>query len=149
MKNDVVQARLPIHLHLLTGIINQIQKMFELQPYLAALYSCMFSLGYYGMLRIREMCKSQHVIKVKDFQVGTNKDKLRLILRSSKTHGRHQKPQIIKLSKQDQQPKLKMNTTVTCPYQNVRLYSTVRLRSHSDKEQFFVFPMAHQSSLTT
>ena len=48
-----------------------------------------------------ELTKSQHVIKAKNVHLAENKEKLRLVLYSSKTHGKESHLQNIKIVASD------------------------------------------------
>ena len=56
------------------------------QPYLLVLYEAIFCLAYYGLMRIGELTEGDHPIKAKDIHIGVNKDKILLVLYTSKTH---------------------------------------------------------------
>ena len=90
IKNDVLPVRLPIHKYLLRLIQKELVKYCEErnQCYLQLLYLALFSTAYYGLLRIGEVTYSQHVLLAKDVHVGTNKNKMLLVLHTSKTHGK-------------------------------------------------------------
>ena len=62
------------------------------QVYLEWLYKAIFILCYYGMMRIGEVTFSQHVARAKNVHMATNKDKLLVVLYSSKTHGKRHRP---------------------------------------------------------
>ena len=68
------------------------------QPYLVILYQAIFCLGYYGMLRVGELAMSNHSVKACNIHVGNNKDKILIVLYTSKTHGRESRPQKVKIS---------------------------------------------------
>ena len=127
----------------MTLIIEKIDKIFDTQPYLSKLYAAIFITGNYGLLRIGELTKSQHAIKARDVHMAKNKDKMMLVLRSSKTHGVHQKPQIIKLKSENKH--LKDRTVaravrkMICPYKSLREFILVRPKCKQPNEQFFVF----------
>ena len=92
ISNDRIQTRLPIHLRLLEMIQFEINRMLGgSQPYLELLYQTIFALGYYGLFRIGELVASknlnQHAMKAKDVYVAENKQKILIILYTSKTHG--------------------------------------------------------------
>ena len=89
---------------------------------------------YFGMFHIGEMTYSQHVVKARDVHVATNKPKILFILHSSKTHGKGDKPQIIKLTGS---ALLKYNPL--CPFSRLIDYIDVRKKFVHDSEQFFVF----------
>ena len=93
MENDQVKIRLPIQKGLLEMLLFEIQRTFggvneAPQPYLEALYKAMFCLAYYGMLRVGEIAYGPHIIKAGNIHVGGNKDKILLVLYSSKTLGK-------------------------------------------------------------
>ena len=99
--NDQVKTRLPIQFGLLEVILFEIQRKFCDQPYLKVLYKAMFALGYYGMFRAGELCQNagtNHTIKAHNVHVATNKEKILVILNSSKTHGKEKLPQKVKIT---------------------------------------------------
>ena len=69
------------------------------QCYLVVLYRALFALAYYGMMHIGELTQAPgcHAVKAKNVHVGQNKDKIKLVLFTSKTHGRGSYPQYIKI----------------------------------------------------
>ena len=95
--NDCVTTRLPIRFGFFEMILYEVQKIFAQQPYLETLYKALFALGYYGLMRIGELTASDYTAKAKDIHIGTNKDKILIILHSSKTHSRESRPQKIKI----------------------------------------------------
>ena len=68
------------------------------QIFLSVLYSAIFSTAYFGLLRIGEVATGSHPILVNDVHVGTNKNKILIILRTSKTHTEGCFPQSIKIT---------------------------------------------------
>ena len=72
--------------------------MFHKQWYLECLYKAIFAISYYGLMCIGEVTFSEHVLKAKNVHVATNKDKLLLVLYSSKTHDEGCRPQKIKIT---------------------------------------------------
>ena len=70
LKNDRVLTRLPIKWGMLEMLLFKIEWTFEQQPYLEIVYKAIFLLSYYGLLRIREVTYSPHVIKVKDVNIA-------------------------------------------------------------------------------
>ena len=94
MQNDHVYIRLPIRCGLLELILFEIQRKFmkDNQWYLECLFKALFALGYYGLLRISELAQSPHVLKAAHVNLALNKEKLLLILYSSKTHDVHSRP---------------------------------------------------------
>ena len=93
----------------------------------------MIILAYFGLLRIGEISQSPHTIKAWDIHVGTNKDEL---MQSSKTHGKHQKPQIIKLNREMKKPSC---WDFICPYVATHEYTAIRPGCTSKNENFFVY----------
>ena len=96
--NDRVHTRLPIQCSLLEMILFEIQRKFtnDGQMYLKSLYMALFTLSYYGLMRVGEVMLSDHVVKVANVHCATNKDKILVILYTSKTHNRGMRPQKIK-----------------------------------------------------
>ena len=100
LKNDQIKTRLPIKKGMLRLVLEEIVKYYykRNQPYLAALYTTMMSTMYHGLLRISEVTKGTHPILAKDVHIGSNKRKFLLILRTSKTHWKNSKPQMVKIT---------------------------------------------------
>ena len=142
-QNDTVHTRLPITSGLLDVILNKIQILFQdHQPYLAIMYKALISTAYFGMFRVGELTLSQHVVKARDVKVADNKEKLMFILRTSKTHWKDEKPQIISISAE----KVMGDNTIRfshkpqhCPFQLLRDYVHVRRTRKQPMEQFFIF----------
>ena len=84
-KNDSARMRLPISKRMLNMIIQATFNMFESQEYLGLLYATMFSTSYFGLLRVGEVSSGSHPILVTNVHIGKNKDKILIILLSSKT----------------------------------------------------------------
>ena len=101
--NDKVYQRFPINIGLLEVLLFEINRVFAEQSYLRTLYKSIFCVAYYGLLRIsevadrREVSASKHAIKAVNVHLGLNKDKILLVLFSSKTHGEESHPQQIKI----------------------------------------------------
>ena len=139
---DTISNRLPIRKSLLHLILNATEKVFDPpQPYLTTLYQAMFSAAYYGLLRVGEITNSPHVIKAKDVQIGDNKDKIMFILHSSKTHGKGDKPQIIKIMSEALQnfSKVVQRDDHLCPFKLISDYLTTRKTYAQNSELFFIF----------
>ena len=70
--NDRVRTRLSSHCSLLEMLLFEIQRWYgtKKQWYLELLYKAMFSICYYGMMRIGEVTKSPHVLKAKDVHIA-------------------------------------------------------------------------------
>ena len=107
------------------------------QPYLESLYRAMFALAYYGLMHISEVTNGPHAIKAKDVLVAQNKNKIRIILYSSKTHNKEDIPQEIKISASE--PTTVRATQFFCPFTLMRSYMEKRGPYCHDTEEFFVF----------
>ena len=140
LTNDKVKIRLPIQYKLLDVLLFELERFYSEQPYLELLYKTIFSLAYYGMLRIGEITQSPHCVKAKDVHVGHNKDKIMIVLYTSKTHGEESRPQKIKIS--DVTTQMNYNSYTKkffCPFKLVIQYMSTRSSYITGKEQFFVF----------
>ena len=135
IKNDLVYTRLPIERKLLNLILFEIQRIHTKQPYLELLYKSLFAISYFGLLRIGEVTKGSHVIKAKDVHIGVNKNKILLVLYSSKTHGKESRPQKVKIEAVEDNQKI----TFFCPFQLLRSYMRIRGTFKEDSDQLFVF----------
>ena len=96
--NDTVYTRFPIHFKLLEMILFEVNRIYDTQPFLTIMYQSIFTLAYYGLLRTGEtvLADGGHMIKAKNVFIADNKDKIRIILHSSKTHDESTQPQEIK-----------------------------------------------------
>ena len=135
LKNDQIQTRIPIQRDLMEAIVRKLNEILHDQPFLYLMYRALFCTAYYGLLRIGEVAESMHVIKARDVHLARNKNKLMMILQTSKTHWKDKKPQIIKLSRLQ----CVLNNVTLCPYQSLRDYIKVRPSFINNAEQFFVF----------
>ena len=113
------------------------------QYYLNVLYKTIFTISYYSMLRIGEVVKTQtanHTIKVKDISIATNKEKIQLILYTSKAHRIESPPQIIKISSiADSNLNEKEKTRFFCPFKLMKEYFALRGDYEEENEKFFIF----------
>ena len=137
-----VKTRLGIHCGLLELILFEIERIFCAtgQPYLENLYKTFFSLGYYGLLRAGELTFSEHVIKAANVHMAGNKDKILIILYSSKTHSKAVRPQKIKIVANDSEHgKMIRSKWNFCPFQITRKYIEWRGGYNSTDEPFFIF----------
>ena len=139
--NDKVRTRLPISSGLLDLILFEIQRFFtaKKQFYLEFLYKSLFILGYYGLMRIGELTASEHVLKAKDLHTGTNKQKILMILHSSKTHSRANLPQKIKITANNNKTNMYVQNRNFCPFAMVNRFAEMRGNYKSQDEQFFIF----------
>ena len=137
IRNDRIHHKLPIKKGLLTIMLCEFPKLFGKQPYLFALFRAMFVKAYYGLLRISEIAEtpSGHALKAIDVHVGRNKEKLKLILHTSKTNNKGSKPQIIKLNKQEVKGSTKQSP-IHCLFGAVTQYAQIRAPIRNDTEQF-------------
>ena len=135
LQNDCLKIRRPIRTKLLEQLLFEIQRKFKNQYYLEMLYKTIFTIAYYGMLRIGEITESDHIVKAKDVNIGTNKKKILLILYTSKTNDESSRPQQIKISELDD---LESNRFF-CPFKLIRHYFPLRGPYKKETDQFFVF----------
>ena len=141
ISNDRVTTRLPIHYGLLEMILFEVQRHFSLknQWYLEILYKTLFALCCYGMMRVGEVTRSPHVLKAKNVHLATNKNKLLLVLYTSKTHDKSNRPQKIKITSKRNNKSGKYVHRYFCPFNLMRHYMSVRGEYSVDEEQFFIF----------
>ena len=139
---------LPAHINLLEILTFEFERMFKTQHYLEILYKTIFLIGYYGLLRIGEMTMSPHTLKAKNVHIGVNKDKILLILYSSKTHGANNFPQKIKIQAN---VNCYYNTFKKkhffCPFEVTCTFIWIRGGYKEENENFFIFhdqsPVCH------
>ena len=136
--NDQILTRFPIHYKLLELILFEVGRMFgDKQPFLECLYRTISIMAYYGLLRMSEVVETEgkHAIKVKDVLIGQNKNKIKLILYTSKTHGLNARPQEIKITAL----KGKLKGRFFHPFQLTRSYLSKRGSFIDTNKKFFVF----------
>ena len=138
LTNDQVHTRLPINVKLLEVLLFELHRLFMNQPYLCVLYKAIFAIAYYGLFRVAELSYSPHCIKAADVQMGLNKNKILIILRSSKTHGRESRAQCIRITQNPNQSSLKVKRHF-CPFQLLHEYLTLHGNFDSLEEQLFIF----------
>lgn len=133
MRNKSLFIRMPIRFKLLKAIIDHTDKLLQGagQEYLCTLLKAMFSTAYFGLLRVGEMTKSNHQIKARNVHWAKNKEKITIILESSKTHSNLDKPQKINLPKVAQLPKY-------CPVQLLNQYLKLRESNGNNKALFIL-----------
>ena len=143
LENDRLKVRLPIQKGLMELLLFELERFYNVnpQPYLECLYQTMFCLAYYGMLRVGKITFSPHTVKAGDVHLGHNKDKILMVLYTSKTHGQEGKPQKIKISGVPC-----TGNTYTgrsdrffCPFKLVMKYMQLRGPYLNPSEVFFVF----------
>ena len=141
IKNDVVYTRLPIHCGLLELILFEVKRKFQKdnQPYLMSLYMGLFILGYYGLMRVGELTQSRHVVKAANVHLAMNKDKLLVILYSSKTHSEADRPQKIKIVSNRSEVSCRYLHRNFCPFKIISQYLKVRGGYADTNEPLFIF----------
>ena len=135
--NDHVRTRLPIQSGLLELLLFEVERFHCKQPYLNSLFKALYGMSYYGLMRAGEVTASPHVVKAKDVHLAKNKEKLLLVLYSSKTHGRESIPQKIRIT--SNKTDKTVNTRHFCPFKMIGEYIQKRPPYIRDDEQFFVF----------
>ena len=154
LKNDKLKVRLPIQKGLLELILFKVQRKFDTQPYLEAMYISMYLLQYYGLFRIGEIADSQHSIKASNVhETTTRRDetpRLLIVLYTSKTHGLDKPPQKIKIfgNKRIEIVDSDINSKYSlkksdlgkfCPVEWTRRYIQLRGPIKQQNENLFVF----------
>ena len=140
LKNDRVKTQLPIQKGMLSVLLRKVQSHFCSQPYLALLYTSLFSTMYFGLFRISEMVSTEHAVKACDVHVGSNKRKFLFVLHTLKTHNRGSTPQMIKISSSDNRlNKTHSSAQLPCPFELLHNYSQMRGGYSSPTEHYFIF----------
>ena len=140
--NDKICTCLPINIKLLEILLFEIGHIFKSQFYLESLYKTIFCLAYYGLFRIGELTHSPHAVKACNINIGQNKNKLLIILYSSKTHGKESRPQQVKISEikfSGNKYKSGEQRHFFCLFKLTWKYLTLRGNYVSEEEQFFIF----------
>ena len=141
LENDRLKIRLPIQKGLLELLLFELERKFvnsdSPQPYLESMYKAMFCLAYYGTMRVGELTLGPHTVIAGNIHVDHNKDKILVVLYTSKTHGEESGPQKIKISAGDNCKR--ENKPLFCPFRAVLRYMITRGNYLLDNEQFFVF----------
>ena len=142
LKNDKIKTRLPIEIKLLEMLLFEVGRMYKIQPYMEILFKTLFLLMYYRMMRVGEVAESPHTVKAANVHVGRNKEKILILLYSSKTHGKESGPQEIKIqSTNNSQSTKNSKETVKqffCPFQVARQYVRMRGPYIREDEPFFI-----------
>ena len=143
LQNGCVRTRLPVGKSLLEILLFKLYRCYDgRQTYLRIMYQTIFSLAYYGLLRVGELTQGTHTVRAKNIHIGENKDKIMLVLYSSKTHGREPKPQKVTIQaapRLDTAQKYSACNRHFCPFALTRTYLSLRGGYDTDLEQFFVF----------
>ena len=99
------------------------------------MYKSLFLVAYYGLMRIGELAASQHTLKAKNIYSSSVKNKLLIVLYSSKTHGAESLPQQIKITE--------LNSTNRkgnfCPFKLTRQYLKLRGDYIHESDNLYVF----------
>ena len=143
--NNSVRTCLPIQKGMLMVLLKTIEQQYVQQPFLKRLCSAILSTGYFGLFRIGELTSGTHLAKARDVHIAMNKNKIKILLRSSKTHWTDNKPQIIKISSIDFDHNItkpvskKLLGSSYCPFQIMQEYAAVRGGFTSHTEPWFIF----------
>ena len=139
--NDKVKTRLPITCGLLELNPFELQRYFvnTSQWYLNTMYKALFTLGYYGLMRVGELTWSDHVIKACNVHVARNKDKILLMLYTSKTHSVGNRPQKIRITSNQTERSGNYLHRNFCPVKAIQDYLEARGEFVSAAEPLFLF----------
>ena len=133
--NDRVKSRLPIQRSLLEMLLIETIKFFHKQLYLQLLYKCLLTVGYFGLMCIGELATGTHPVKARDIYVSKPKQKCKIYLYTSKTHGRESRPQVITI-----EGDLNMeNDTFFNPYNIIQEFLQMRGDYTNDNDPLFIF----------
>lgn len=121
-------------------ILFEIQRIYTVnnQWYLEVLYKAIFAISYYGMMRVGEATMSPHVLLARNVHAARNKDKILLVLYSSKTHDKSNRPQKIKIMANRNEKSGHYIARHFCPFNILRQYISIRGCYNLDNEQFFI-----------
>ena len=139
LENDRIRVRLPIQIGLLEILLYELRKLYKMQVYLIYLYTALFLLAYYGLLRIGELTRSNHSLKARDLYIDRNKGKLLIVLYSSKTHGKESRPQRIKVEGNVHLTRENAMKRRFCPYRYVNKFLELRGDYIHVTDNLFVF----------
>ena len=137
LKNDEVMHRFPIKLSLLELLLSELERKFVKQPYLEILYKALFVLAYYGLMRIGELALGDHSVKAKDVYSADNKNKILLVLHSSKTHGKESLPQTISITENENAKTA--DDLMYCPFKITNKFLDFKGSYKHDDENLFTF----------
>ena len=121
-------------------LLFELERKFQSQPYLEALYKAMFILAYYGLMRVGEIAytanENCHTIRACDVHIGRNKNKILIMLYSSKTHDNESEPQKVNI---EQNHRFNPKGRFFCPFKVLRTYLNMRGGYDDINDQFFIF----------
>ena len=114
----------------------------------------LFSLGYYGLFRIGELCVTgsvvNHTIKAHDIHLAHNKEKILVVLHSSKTHGLESRSQKVKITSNRSERSGQYSHRNFCPFKLVRHYINMRSQFYDSADQpFFIYSDGSPLKATT
>ena len=119
------------------------------QPYLCSLYKTLMLTTYFGLFRVGELTGAQgkHAVLAKNVHIAENKRKFSFVLHTSKTHWKNVKPQVINITttnwghknRQTVNSNEKLGTELSCPYESLKHYISLRGPYLNHNEQFFIF----------
>ena len=132
--NDKIKTHLPIGKSLMEIILFEVERFYANQPYLEVLFKTFFILSYYGLFRVGELATGTHPAKACNVHMARNRDKILIILYSSKTHGDESRPQEIEISAVEGR-----EITHFCPFNLARQYMRMRGGYVDDQEPFFIY----------
>ena len=125
-------------------ILQQVDKIYSKQLYLTHLYKALFSTAYFGLFRVGELTKGDHPVLARNIHIGRTKKKILFVLRSSKTHWKDQRPQLIKIASKVSPHGInnveREELPLPCPFELLRAYLKARESTYiDDNEPFFIF----------
>ena len=136
LENDKLRCRFPIQKGLFELILFELKRTLNGQFYLETLYRALFCLAYYGLMRIGELALGSHTVKACNVHVGINKDKILIVLYSSKTHGQNCHPQKIKIEAQNTG---NSDHKLICPFEALCAFLRIRGSFIDEQEHFFTY----------
>ena len=117
------------------------------QLFLMKLYRALFAAAYYGLLRVGEITMGTHPILSADVHIAMNKKNFLFILRTSKTHWKDSKPQMVKLTSSSSMLLGKFSSNAEllnrqnyCPFRILQEYLMVQGPAERGDEPFFILP---------
>ena len=116
----------------------EIQRINSGQPFLEKMYKALLVLAYYGFFRISELV-GIHAMKACNVHMAINKEKLLVILYSSKTHHEGCHPQKIKITSNRMEHTGNYVHRYFCPLRVTNEYIACRGEYVSSNKNFFIF----------
>ena len=138
--NDRVHNRFPIQCGLLEMLLFEIECLYGgSQPYLEILYKAIYIISYYGLMRVREVTCSPHVLLAQNIHLAQNKNKILIVLYSSKMHNKESRPQKIKIVSNKDEKSGHYTHRMFCPFMVLKHFIDERGGFDDDQEQLFIF----------